>query len=103
MMMAKETELLKVQDEFGRLVEFIGQAGNQGLRIDEVERRLWRGLLAVGLALLRSFVAEAGEGDVGETWEQDGQTLHRLAEPRSRRYLSVFGALEIVRYAVSVR
>ena len=44
MMMAKETELLKVQDEFGRLVEFIGQAGDQGLRIDEVERGLWRGL-----------------------------------------------------------
>lgn len=103
MMMAKEQALLKAQDEFRLLVEFLGQAGNQGLRIDEVERRLWRGLLAAGLALLRSFVAEKGEGDVGETWEHDDQTLHRLEETRPRRYLSIFGALEIVRSVYALR
>jgi hypothetical protein len=55
MMMAKEVELLKARDEFRSLVEFIEQAGAEGLRIDEVERGLWQGVLAVGLALLRSY------------------------------------------------
>src|SRR5436190_21728279 len=103
MMMAKEMELLKARDEFRSLVEFIERATSEGLRIDEVERGLWQGVLRVGFALLKAFVAEAGDGDVGKTYEHEGKTLHRLEEPRPRRYVSIFGELEIARYVYALR
>jgi hypothetical protein len=103
MMMTKETELLKAQAQFEELVKFFRQAANEELRLDEFERGLWRRLLAIGLAMLEAFVAQAGDGDVGETCEQDGQTLRRLDAARVRRYVSIFGALAISRRVYAVR
>lgn len=103
MMMTKETELLKAQAQFDEMVDFIRQAGNDRLRMDELERGLWRRLLAIGLAMLQAFVAQAGDGDAGETIEQDGQTLGRLDATRERRYVSIFGALAIVQRVYAVR
>jgi hypothetical protein len=103
MMMTKETELLKAQAQFEETVKFFRQASNDGLRLDELERGLWRRLLAMGLAMLEAFVAQAGDGDMGETIEQDGQTLRRIDTLRSRRYLSIFGAVAISRRAYAVR
>jgi hypothetical protein len=103
MMMTKETELLKAQTQFEEMVEFLRRASKDELRIDELERGLWRRLLAMGLAMLETFVAEAGDGDVGETIEQDGQTLRRLDATRERRYVSIFGALAIPRRVYAVR
>jgi hypothetical protein len=91
MMMTKETELLKAQAEFEKLVEFVGQA--TGLRLDEVERKLWTGLLAMGRAMLGQFVAQAGNGDQGQALERDGRTLRRLPKCGRRRYVSIFGEL----------
>ena len=103
MIMAKETELLKVQAQFEEMVEFFRQAGADALRVDELERGLWQRLLAIGLAMLEAFVAQAGEGDVGKTVEHEGQTLRRLDARRMRRYLSIFGALTISRRVYAVR
>ena len=103
MMMAKETGLLKARAEFQAMVELVRQATKDGRRIDEVERSLWGHLLAIGLAMLEAFVADAGDGDVGETIEQDGERLRRLDEPHARRYVSIFGALRISRQVYAVR
>lgn len=103
MMMTKENELLKAYAQFQEMVEFVRQASENGLRIDELERGLWKRLLAIGLAMLQAFVTQAGEGDVGETVEQEGQTLRRLEERRVRRYVSIFGALAISRCVYAVR
>ena len=58
----------------------------------------------MGLALLRSFLAASGDGDVGPTLTIPGerpdeppQVLPRLDEPRSRPYLSIFGEVTIER------
>lgn len=103
MMMTKENALLKVRDEFDALLALVRQAGPEKLRVDEVERGLWQRLLAIGWAALEAFVADAGDGNVGETLEHEGQELHRLAEARSRRYVSIFGELEIERRVYAVR
>jgi hypothetical protein len=103
MIMAKETELLKAQVQFEEMVEFFRQASDDALRLDQLERGLWQRLLAMGLAMLEAFVAQAGDGDVGETIERDGQTLRRIDALRSRRYVSIFGAVAISRRAYAVR
>ena len=65
---------------------------------------IFRDVLTMGLALLRSFLAASGEGDVGPTLTIPGETpdepphvLPRLDGPRSRNYLSVFGEVSIKR------
>ena len=103
MMMTKECGLLKAQAEFQGMIELVQQSTKDGRRIDEVERDLWQRLLAIGLAMLEAFVAEAGDGDAGETIECGNQRLCRLDEPRSRRYVSIFGALRILRYVYAAR
>src|SRR2546422_1029205 len=82
MMMTKEGELLKAREGFQALVAFVNHGGVAGLRLDQVERELWRQLLAIGLALLRAFVASVGDSDARPTIERDGQTLRRLSRRR---------------------
>jgi hypothetical protein len=103
MMMTKECALLKARAEFQGMIELVQQATKDGLRIDEVERDLWQQLLAIGRAMLEAFVADAGDGDAGETIEHRGQRLHRLNEPSARRYVSIFGALRISRPVYAAR
>ena len=95
-------------------------AGENGQRIDEVERMIFAELLQVGLHLLSAFVASAGDGDLGETIElpavpetpsspQDGQsardarTLRRLPNRHTRRYVSIFGELMLTRCVYGTR
>ena len=72
--------------------------------IHQVEEIIFRDVLTMGLALLRSFLAASGDGDVGPTLTIPGespdeppQVLPRLDEPRSRPYLSIFGEVTIER------
>src|SRR3954468_6940893 len=89
---------------FWTLVERIQNAADQEQPIDQVEEIIFRDVLTMGLALLRSFLAASGDGDVGPTLTLPGerpdeppQVLPRLDEPRSRPYLSVFGEVTIER------
>jgi hypothetical protein len=76
---------------FSTLVERIQNAAAQEQPIPQVEEVLFRDVLERGLALLRSFLAASGDGDVGPTLAIPGeasdeppQVLPRLDEPRSR-------------------
>ncbi len=103
MIMAQEKHFIKAQKEFDTLLSWIGQADEEGLRIDQVERGLFSRLLAIGFVLLEAFVAKFGRGDAGETVCREGRTLRRSAQPHRRRYLSIFGELKIQRFVYAVR
>lgn len=120
-MIAREQEFLKAHGQFERLVEKIRQASESGRRIDEVERSLFVELLLLGLTLLKAFIADAGDGDVGESLEVPQapaqspaaeksppaaagmRTLRRLKKRRTRRYVSIFGEVKIKRYVYGTR
>ena len=89
---------------FWTLVERLHCAAEQQQPIHQIEEAIFRELLAMGRELLQAFLALSGDGDVGPnlTVIGDGpddppQVLPRLDQPRSRPYLSIFGAVEIER------
>lgn len=89
---------------FWTLVERVRSAADQQQPIHHMEEAVFRQLLVMGHALLQAFLASSGDGDVGPTLSVLGerpsdppQILPRLDEPRSRPYLSIFGALTITR------
>ena len=82
----------------------VRKAVQDGQRIDTVERDLMRRLLASGHALLSSFVAQKGDGDLGpEVPSPGGRTARRLPEHHDRRYVSIFGELTITRAVYGTR
>jgi hypothetical protein len=98
MIFSPEQALLKAQADLQDLVAFARRAADDGLRIDQVERELMGRLLALGLKLLQLFLAEHGDGDLGEEVPaEDGHTLRRLPKPHDCRYVSIFGVLQITR------
>lgn len=103
MIMAQEQALLKAQEQFAQIQDFLRQAGDAGRRIDQVELDLWGQMLQLGRQLLEGYVGGYRQGDVGPTLEQDGRVLRRLEQPHVRRYVSIFGPLEISRYVYGTR
>jgi hypothetical protein len=89
---------------FWTLVERLRSAADQRQPIHQVEEAVFRDLLAMGLDLLRAFLALSGDGDAGPDLTVPGdrpddlpQVLPRLDQPRRRSYLSIFGGVEIER------
>lgn len=120
MMIACEREFLKAHERFEQLVEEVRRAGSLGRRIDEVERSLFAELLAMGFHLIQAFVKDAGDGNVGETFEVPAapagasavpqqkpsaapRVVRRLPVPHRRRYVSIFGELSITRWVYGTR
>lgn len=98
MIMSREQAFLKARSQLEHLCKLVVQASEEGWRVDEVERTEFAALMEIGRNLLQAYVNEAGDGDVGPTTVTSaGQTVQRLEEPRQRRYLSIFGELEIRR------
>jgi hypothetical protein len=102
MIMAKEAALLKAREQLSQLESLIEHAVDEGYRVDEVERGLFAGLLAMGRNLLQAFVSSHGNGDEGPFVECGEHTLQRLPQD-DRRYVSVFGELQIERFVYAVR
>jgi hypothetical protein len=103
-MMVTELAVLNPQAHFEQMLAFVRQAADDGLRIDSVERDLMRQLLALGYALLSSYVEKQGDGDVGpEATTPEGDTSRRLPEHHDRRYVSIFGELAISRVVYGTR
>jgi hypothetical protein len=86
--------------EFRALQQFVADSVEQHVRIDQVERGLFELLLQLGFRLLQEFVVESGDGDQGEVLVRNDRTLHRIE--RGRKYRSIFGVLEIVRFVYAV-
>lgn len=99
-----ETRFLEAQQQLDALKAYVKEAAKEGHAIHIVEKHLWTSLLKIGLLLLQAFLQAAGDGDVGERLPlPDGRQLKRLKKPKRRRYLSVFGLLEIWRRVYGTR
>lgn len=98
MIMARERALIKAREEFEKLWAWVRRTDDNRLRIDQVERELFRRLLAIGLLLLKGFVARFGRGDAGKTVEHNGGRLRRLEQLHRRRYLPIYGELSVCRF-----
>jgi hypothetical protein len=103
MILTKELAFLKAKEEFQNMIEFAKQAANNGILIHEVETDLWAGLLKMGRHMLQGYVDSQGTGDLGQTLEHEGQTLTRLDGLFDRRYVSIFGELQIPRTVYGTR
>lgn len=99
-----ESNLLAAKQEFDGLEAYLAQAATDGEPIHKVEEHLWWAVLRMGRQMLQGFVRRQGDGDVGETLTlDDGQTLKRLDSLHARRYVSVFGAMDIARKVYGTR
>lgn len=103
MITAKEFDFLKAQAQFEEMCEFVRQAGEEGQRVDQVERGLFPKAMEMCLHMLQAFVAAHGDGDEGEEIQREDRTLRRLEQPHDKRYLSIFGELIISRYVYGTR
>lgn len=99
-----ESNLLAAKQEFDSLAQYVAQAAADGDPIHEVEENLWKGVLRMGRHMLQDFVRRQGDGDVGKTLKLDeGRTLKRLDDPHYRRYVSIFGLIDIWRRVYGTR
>ena len=90
--------VLEARDQFESLLSYIEQAAQEETPLHEVERSLFRSLLALGRTLLVCFLQKKGWGDCGRSLRlSDGQILWR-GEVVSRAYRSIFGEVTIDRY-----
>jgi hypothetical protein len=105
MIMTKERGFLKAQEHFHGLQALVEQALQDQQRIDLVERDLMQQLLQLGLALLEAFVAGSGDGDLGPSATPPGsvEPKNRLPEKHQRRYVSIFGDMQIQRWVYGSR
>jgi len=94
----------KVQEAVAELLQIVSQAVDQTTAAHVVEESVLKTVLSVGKAAMQLFFDHLGVGDVGETCPlEDGRTLNRLEETRSRDYQTVFGPFELVRYVYATR
>jgi len=92
-----EKNIAEACEEFKRVVDYVRNEG-QSHDAYTVERHVLRNLLALGRHLLAAYFEEKKGGDVGPAIEtESGQRLPR-ERVKSRRYLSVFGELELDRH-----
>lgn len=103
MITAKEFDFLKAQEQFEQMCEFVRQAGQQGQRVDQVERGLFPQAMEMCLEMLLAFINAHGDGDQGPQIQHEDRPLNRLAEPHDKRYLSIFGEIIISRYVYGTR
>jgi hypothetical protein len=102
-MITKQQALHKAEEHFSELVEMVEEAIKNGWRVDELERSSFAKLLDIGYQALTAFVAAQGDGDQGQQVEHRGNTLERLPKPHRRRYVSIYGPLEIRRFVYGSR
>jgi hypothetical protein len=103
MMFAAENGFGKAHKVFEELLEVVNRASDEKARIDQLEREVFSVLLKLGFEILSQFVAQAGDGDEGETIETNGQRLQRFSEKKRRPYRSIFGVLEVTRWVYGMR
>lgn len=102
-MMTKEQALYKAERHVSKLVEMVEQAIREGWRADEFERSSFKELLDLGFELFQAFVVGQGSGDEGPQMQREDRTLVRLEQPHHRRYVSIYGPLDIARRVYGTR
>ena len=103
MIVTQEQAIFKAEKKFDTLMETVRKAAQEARPINEVENDLWRQMLGIGRLLLQGYVELQGSGDLGETIEHEGRTLRKLERLHERRYVSVFGELNVRRSVYGTR
>ncbi len=86
------------------LAAFVRKAATDATPAHDVERGIWRRILALGRHALELFFRTQGSGDLGEAVAlPDARTLHRLPDTRARPYRSVFGDFTLRRTVYGTR
>lgn len=80
------------------LIPFAREAAAVGIRIQDFERGLFDGLLAVGKKVMDAFLEAEGNGDHGSTVTREGQTLHRSEDPVCRPLRTIFGQHQFMQF-----
>jgi len=97
-------KLDELQEFTAELSEYVHDAARRGTAIHEVEMGIWKRMLNLGRQALGRFIADQGDGDLGETVTiRDGRVLRRLDERHRRVYQSIFGAYELERAVYGTR
>lgn len=102
-MMTPEQASHKALEVFLQLLQFVEDQAGQSERVDIAEREVFFRLLDLGKQLMESYFARAGDGNVGETWERNGEMLNRQEELGTRKYHSIFGVISVERHVYAVR
>lgn len=102
-MMDQERAIFKAKEQFEQVLDLLQHAVAEEKTIDEVERNLWQNMLNLGQTLLQGSVDSHGSGDLGQTLEHEGKVLRRLERCHERRYVSVFGEIQMSRTVYGTR
>src|SRR5262249_48870423 len=106
-MMVHELEAHKAHDllpGIHDLQAYVQEAAAQGTPAHEVERGIWRRILALGRTAMGQFFDLQGTGDLGPTLElSDDRTVPRLDELHTRNYRSIFGDFSLHRTVYGTR
>lgn len=105
MSMTHRQDVLKseIAARLADLEALVNTSFHEGRAIHDVERGIWTQLLQLGRHYLEKFIALHGSGDVGETVTLDDQEWQRLDDWHSRRYVSIFGELQLQRTVYGTR
>lgn len=93
-----EREWDNIQDEFSELEDYVRRAVEESEALHEVERGIFKRLLALGRRLMEAYVAESGTGySPGQPPRTpDGRPL-KYSGVESVVYLSIFGRVDLRR------
>jgi hypothetical protein len=98
---AKSQELHQIVNQ---LISHVADEAQRQTPIHQIESQVFKTLLQAGRVVIEMLIAAQGTGDVGDEHTlADDRTLKRSAEPQPRRYVSIFGELEISRYVYAAR
>ena len=103
MIMNVEASFCKMCEQFQAILAKLEEAVQNDMPIHEVEEQLVDDLRRLGRSAVESFIAQQGDGNIGETAERDGRRLKRLPEMLSGRYFSAFGPVPVEQYGYATR
>ena len=93
-----------IEEALIELKHYVSTASGDGQAAHEVEKHLYKQVLALGGKLLKQFFDEQGSGDLGEEIElKSGEKVKRLDKQRKRMYRSILGNIEIERTVYGAR
>ncbi len=95
---------VSIETKLTELKAYVSTAAENGQAAHEVEKNLYKEVLALGGQLLKHFFDAQGSGDLGEEIElKNGEKVKRLSKLRKRMYRSILGNIEIERTVYAKR
>lgn len=91
-----EEMVLDTKEEFNRIIDFVTREALTW-ELHSVEVEFFRRLLKMALVLLMLFLRSVGTGHIGPTLTTENGSVLRYRRTSSRKYLAIFGEVEIQR------